>query len=284
MSVLRVFPRKTKATPDDDLVFVGDPPNDLFFTMPEEVKEIHVSVAFSWDKVRAEQMAENWRTFGLPVKIGGPAYGQRSGEFVPGRYLKEGWTFTSRGCPNHCWFCRVWRDCGGLQELEIQDGWIIADDNVLATSRDHFTAVCEMLKHQPHSARFVGGLEAKILTDWHVEKLREVNPAVMYFAYDTPDDLEPLIEAGKKLIAGGFRLQSQRMKCYVLIGFKGDTFVKATKRLEQTMDAGFVPYAMLYRDEKGDMDREWRQFQREWCNPIIAGLKFGEHLARKGKT
>lgn len=37
-----------------------------------------------------------------------------------------------------------------------------------------------------------------------------------------------------------------------------------------------MPYAMLYRDEKGKVDREWAKFQREWLRPAIVSTKFGE--------
>jgi hypothetical protein len=59
------------------------------------------------------------------------------------------------------------------------------------------------------------------------------------------------------------------MRCYNLIGYPGDTFEKALKRLEQTWRAGFMPMAMLYRNDKGSYDIEWRRFQRQWANPII---------------
>ena len=54
------------------------------------------------------------------------------------------------------------------------------------------------------------------------------------------------------------------------------SFDLAQKRLEQTIQAGFMPYAMLYRDDKGQVDREWSRFQREWLRPAIVSKKFGE--------
>ena len=78
------------------------------------------------------------------------------------------------------------------------------------------------------------------------------------------------------LMEAGFTPQSHVMGCYNLIGYRGDTFDKAQKRLEQTIQAGFMPYAMLYRDEKGQVDREWAKFQREWLRPAIVSKKFGE--------
>jgi len=44
MSLVRVFPRRTQATPDDDLAFIGPPP--LFLP---QIQEIHISVAFTWE-------------------------------------------------------------------------------------------------------------------------------------------------------------------------------------------------------------------------------------------
>lgn len=42
--IIRVFPRRTTATPDDELVRVQETPS-LF----DEADEVHISVAFTWD-------------------------------------------------------------------------------------------------------------------------------------------------------------------------------------------------------------------------------------------
>ena len=63
----------------------------------------------------------------------------------------------------------------------------------------------------------------------------------------------------------------------MLVGYPKDTFEKAEKRLLDTCKAGFFPYAMLYRDERGETDPEWRKFQREWCRPAIVGAKFRDY-------
>lgn len=126
MPILRVFPRRTNATPLDDYV-TFDPPG-LF--IPEDITEIHVSVTFTYDLEKAHRLADCWSRI-APVKIGGPAFNLPGGEFTPGLYLKEGYVITSRGCPNHCWFCAVpKRETNGLHELEIKDGWNVLDDNV----------------------------------------------------------------------------------------------------------------------------------------------------------
>ena len=79
MKIARVFPRKTTATPDDELVFLGYPPEGL-----KDIDEVHVSVTFSWDKAAAEYLASVWTKKGFSVKIGGPAYGKAENTFTPG--------------------------------------------------------------------------------------------------------------------------------------------------------------------------------------------------------
>lgn len=262
--LIRVFPRRTRATPVDRLSYIGGP--DLF----AEADEVHISVTFSWDMENAEKLADEWRHI-APVKIGGPATGMAGSEFVPGRYIKPGYVITSRGCPNRCWFCTVWRREGNVRELPIKEGWNILDDNLLACSEGHVRAVFAMLKRQKHKVEFTGGLEAARLKDWHIELLADLKPKQIFFAYDTPDDLEPLIEAGKKLQKAGMKYRSP-LRAYVLIGYPKDTFDAAEKRLYQTIEAGYMPMAMLYRSETGGTEKEWRQFQRLWARPaVIAG-------------
>lgn len=266
--LIRVFPRKTKATPGDDLAFFGPPP---FFA---EADEVHVSVTFTYDKAIAEELAEQWRHV-APVKIGGVAYGDNSLEFIPGRYVKPGYTITSRGCPRRCWFCGVWKKWPEANVLPIYDGWNVLDDNLLACPRDHVEAVFAMLRRQGRRVEFTGGLEALALQDYQVDLLAALRPRPnMFFAYDPGDAFETLASAAKRLLSAGFTRQSHRLRVYVLIGFPKDTYEKAEGRLQQMLGIGFTPMAMLWRpetpsQEKHSPDPAWRTFQRRWARPAI---------------
>jgi len=71
VKIARVFPRKTKATPDDSLAFANcSPPTSL-----PEIDEVHISVTFTYDMRRAEELEREWRVIGVPVKMGGAADG-----------------------------------------------------------------------------------------------------------------------------------------------------------------------------------------------------------------
>lgn len=223
MKIARVFPRRTKATPTDDLAFVGAP--GLF---PPEVDEIHISVTFTWDLSEAERLEREWRHV-APVKIGGPATGMRGEDFTPGMYLKPGYVITSRGCPNRCWFCSVPKREGNIRELPIKEGWNVLDDNLLACSGFHIASVFEMLEQSNHAIEFTGGIEAKELKLWQVSWFERLRTRIksIFFAYDTPDDYEPLVSAGKQLLEAGFKVSSHSLRCFVLIGYPKDTIEKA---------------------------------------------------------
>lgn len=265
--IIRVFPCKTSATPDDEDVRINTTPS-LF----DVADEVHISVVFTWHIPRAEWLASQWKSV-APVKIGGPAYNIPGFEFTPGMYLKKGYVITSRGCNNRCWFCSVPKREGNIRELPITNGWILTDDNLLACSKNHIDSVFEMLKKQPYKAHFKGGLEAKLLTCDVAQKLKALNPSSMFFAYDTADDYEHLKNAAMLLREVGFSFKKHNLLCYVLIGYSGDSFEKAEWRLKKTLALGFMPMAMLYRDNTGYYDVEWRRFQRGWARPRIIAAK-----------
>jgi len=271
MKIARVFPRKTNASPDDDLAFFGPPPEPY-----PEVDEVHISVTFSYDRKKARELYKAWEKVSPTIRLGGPAIGDPGVNFTPGLYLKKGYVITSRGCPNNCWFCQVSKREGNIRELPITEGWNLLDSNILACSGDHIEKVFKMLKKQEKTAELTGGLEAKILTDHHVSLLWDLRPRQMFFAYDTPDDLEPLIEAGKKLRYADFT--RSHLRCYVLIGYPKDTISRATERLFQTWTAGFMPMAMLWKNQAGDQETEWRKFQRLWARPMITKAQVKEAL------
>lgn len=258
--IIRVFPRKTNASPSDG--FFDGPPLERI-----DCGEVHVSCTFTFDQRRAEFLARQWEVAGYDVKIGGPAFGDKGGDFVPGRYLKEGCVITSRGCNNHCWFCCVWKREGGIRELPIVSGWNVMDSNLLQCSEPHIRAVFEMLGRQKERPTFTGGLEAALLQDWHVELLKEVRTERLYLAYDCEEDYEPLVRAAGMLSEAKVCGPHKRC-CYVLIGYPKDTMDAAEKRLKQTLALGLTPFAMLYCGDDGIRNPDWMPLQTKWANPI----------------
>lgn len=263
--MIRVFPRRTKWTPTDELAFVGDPP---LFRPPE--MPVKVSVTFTWDIAEGERLMWAWRVYYPDVEIGGPAFGDPAGEFEPGLFIKKGVTFTSRGCPNNCPYCFVPNREGKIRELPIKEGWILQDNNILACSRSHQEKVFEMLARQKKAIDFNGGLEAKRLTEWHVKQFENLKVHYFWFACDLPGHEKYL----KKVADLTVDYPIWKKRCYVLIGFNGEDILEAEKRLNRIYEMEFLPFAQLYQTEiKRPWTKEWDRLQRKWCRPAAYRIK-----------
>lgn len=265
--IARVFPRRTNATPDDDMAYVDPAP-----LAPPMAEEIHISVTFSWDLPKMRRLFDVWSEMGIPVKIGGPAASDApDGVFIPGMYVKRGYVITSRGCPNRCWFCTDWKRNGPVRELPITEGWNLLDSNILACSEQHVLNVMDMLRRQKKQPQFTGGIEARLLDDWSAEALRSVRPKQLFMAYDTPDDWEPLVRAAGLLWKAGFTKASHSVRAYVLCGYPKDTIGQAEDRMTAVKRLGIIPMAMLWRKPLTTECKppEWRAFQRRWARPVM---------------
>jgi len=257
--MIRVFPRRTKWTPTDDLAFVGPPP---LFRPPEQ--PVKISVVFTWDIRLAEELKKMWGQFYPNVQIGGPAYSDPGGDFIPGRFIADGVTITSRGCVRKCPWCFVPHREGRLRELPIKDGWIIQDNNILACGKKHIGNVFNMLKRVNKPAIFKGGLDARLLRQWHVDLFDSIKIGELWFACDSRKDIATLEKISSMLD----HISQNKKRCYTMIGFNGETLGEAERRLEAVYDLGFLPFSQLYQGEtKKIYSKEWRQLNRKWSRP-----------------
>jgi len=273
--IIRVFPRRNSQTPMDRMAFVGIPP--LTEAMRPEADEVHVSVTFTQDRARGERLAQRWSRYYDDVKLGGPAFDDPGGEFTSGLYTRWGVTFTSRGCNNKCWFCFVSRRSGKIRPLKtIVPGYRVQDDNILQCPWEHLVRVADMLREVDRAygfnAMFVGGLQSSLITPRVAELLHTIRVGLIYFAYDQPRQLEPLRVATRLL-----QMPRRIIRCYVLCGFRGDTFERADKRLRDAWNAGTFPFAMYYLDaENTQRSKEWKRFCNHWSMPgVIAQREKG---------
>jgi hypothetical protein len=224
--------------------------------------EVHISTVFTWDKPRAEWLAKQWTRHGRVV-LGGPAFNDPGGEFEPGKYMKPGCVFTSRGCPNKCWYCFVPKREGNIRELEIKDGNIIMDNNLLACSEKHIANVFKMLSDK-RNVEFNQGLEARLITKDVGEQIQQLKCRRIWLAYDRQGDLVYVDRAYKFL--GSPR--HWRISVYVLAGYNGDTPAEAESRCLEIAKIGAYPFMMLYRPQtKIKYSKEWRMLQRKWTRP-----------------
>ncbi len=259
--IIRVFPRRTSYTPDDDMAFIGMPP----IIIPEH-EEIHVSCTFSWDKALCEELAFQWegRT-NKPVKLGGPAYGSPAEDFRQGLYIKKNIIFTTRGCNNNCPWCCVPKLEGRLKEMPICVGNIIQDNNFLQANRSHKDKVFEMLKTQK-AICFKGGLEADLIDDHFVNGISGLRISELWLACDTDARIPAFRKACQKLAKAGF--SREKIKCYVLS--YGQDRDKDEARAAAVYEAGAMPFVQLFRDfsdKKTEYSSDWNAWARMWQRP-----------------
>lgn len=260
--IIRVFPRRTSYTRDDSYTFIGPP---TMIPLPEH-DEVHVSCTFTWDKALCEDLAFRWEgQTTKPVKLGGLAFGSRVDGFVPELYVKQGITFTTRGCNNNCPWCCVPKLEGPLRELPIAPGSIINDNNFLQASRTHKNKVFEMLKGQRQIC-FKGGLESAELDDHFVAGLQGLRIKELWLACDTDGHLPVFKKACDKLRRAGF--SREKIHCYVLS--YGEDMDKDEARARAIWEACAMPFMQLYRDfsnKKTEYDKNWNAFARMWQRP-----------------
>lgn len=265
--MIRVFTDRNKWTPDDDMAFVGDLP---LFHPEDSTIPVRVSCTFTWWRNRAEQIADSWRTFYSDVQVGGPAYDDPGGEFTPGRFMKYGCTITSRGCPKKCGWCSVPHREGALRLLKIEPGWIVQDNNILACPEEHFAAVFEMLAAQNRAAYFNGGLDKHFLKDWHVPYFEKIAIGELWFAFDQVEDFR-WIERAKEYFS---HIPVNKMRCYTMVGYDGETLTEAEKRIERIYALGFLPFSQLYQPPFFNIptkiySADWKALNRKWSRPAI---------------
>jgi len=263
--VVRVFPRRTKWTPYDDLVFIGEPP---IIGRPEKSIPVYVSCTFTWDIPECERLYRSWSDYSDNVYIGGPAFGNTGDFFRPGVFIKKGVVFTSRGCPKDCPWCFAWKREGTIKELPITDGYIVQDNNLLACSFDHVKRVFEMLQSQKHAAVFMG-FDADFLTDNHVKLMENIRVDRMFLAYDNMGSTYNLEKAGELLSS----YNRNQKRCYVLCNYyDNDSPIKAEKRLLKMWELGFMPFSMYYRDDSmkaPTKTKDWQDLTRIFSRPAI---------------
>jgi len=271
MPIIRVFPRQTKMTPIDGYSFVGDPP-----MVRPEADGVHVDCTFTWDKPIAERLKMAWGQYYPTVKLGGCAYDDPCDGFIPGRYIRRGVTFTSRGCNNQCPWCLVWQREGKLREMPIIAGNVEQSNNLLQCSHGHIRNVFSMLKKQ-RAIELAGGLDSRLITDDVADQIRSLRIKQIFLAADTKQSLKPLERAVKKL-----NLSHGRVRCYALLAFDGETISDAEERLRTIYEIGCLPFAQLYQppDRWIEYSKDWRDLARTWSRPAAmkAVMKHAETI------
>lgn len=255
---------------------------------------VYLSVVFSWQKQDAFQRVVWHQSQGRTVRVGGPAADYDPGFFQGVGYEQGGIdalprhnpnaTFTSRGCIRNCPFCIVPVIEGDLVEL---DDWpprpIVCDNNLLACSRAHFDRVIDRLKPVPN-VDFNQGLDARLLTTHHANRLTELDLYLVRLAWDDTKNEKQFMTAFQTLRMA--KIPLRKIRVYVLIGFN-DTPKDALYRLEAVRKLGIMPNPMRYQPldslrrnqyvSPNWTNTELNRYMRYWSNlRYVGSIPFAE--------
>lgn len=215
-----------------------------------------VSVPFTWNLPIARHRCIKLNKLGYTVRAGGPAVSlmpdyladvaKIGGEVNALKYHNPNATFTSRGCVRNCAFCAVPKIEGRLRELD-DDEWepkpIVCDNNLLACTEGHFDQVVDRLRFIK-KIDFNQGLDTRLLTNHHIEKLITLDLAFIRLAWDH-SILEPTVmNALERLLKAG--IPKRKIRIYVLFGFN-DTPEDARYRFETLKQIGIWPSPQRYQ-------------------------------------
>lgn len=252
-----------------------------------EEDEVIVSVVFTWDLPRAHKLCA-WNTqAGLRVLAGGPAVSLMrryladvadcGGEMSPlplSRHNPDA-TFTTRGCIRQCPFCAVPIIEGQFRELK---DWtpapIVCDNNFLASSRKHFDTVIERLKPFK-GVDFNQGLDARLLTDYHIDGLKKLNLKTIRFSWDFAAEESAVMTAIDRILVAGF--PKSKISVYSLINY-GESQEEAHYRFELLRVSSIRSFPMRYQpldslSKDSFVSKEWtaaelHKFCRYWFRQI----------------
>jgi len=175
---------------------------------------------------------------------------------LDGFFKKVMTLFTTRGCPNKCEFCMVWRMEG---KLKVSSMWkknieqinkeicVVSDNNFLAAPINHIREVIETLNENNKKVIFNNGVDCRLINNEKAKLLSSLNYIRQGFrtAFDTMKDDGHYQRAMEKMKNAGFKIKGNSYT-YVLFNFE-DTPQEAYYRVRECWKYGSNPYFMRYR-------------------------------------
>lgn len=239
----------------------------------------HVSIPFTWNLPKARSRCIELQKQGFHVRAGGPAVSlmpdylmdvaEIGGEVNALKHHNPDATFTSRGCIRNCTFCAVPRIEGQFRELSDNE-WepkpLVCDNNLLACSKKHFERVIDRL--QPiKKIDFNQGLDVRLLTDYHIRRLMELDLAFVRLAWDHIALESTIITALERLLAAG--IPKRKIRVYILFGFN-DTPENARYRFETLKKMRIWPSPQRYQPLDTLKKNSYVNESLGWTNRLLS--------------
>jgi len=195
-------------------------------------------------------------------------------------------TFTTRGCPNKCAYCAVWRIEPNIwvnptwkESVNVDKKIAMISDNNLSNFPEHLKDVVNHIKEVKKKAMFDNGFDCKLINPDIAKLLGSIKYAKMgmRLAFDRIEEDGVFQDAINLLISNG--VAKSNIMAYCLFNFN-DTPLEANYRMEECKRLGIRPYPTQYqplnRLSRNDVfvAKHWtlnllRKFRYFW---LMAGL------------
>jgi len=187
---------------------------------------------------------------------------------------------TSRGCPNKCDYCAVWRmepklwvnPRWKLQVIDDRPNICVCDSNLTGSRRGQFEEVVAFLAHSGKGVLFEEGLDCKFITEARAEvlaKLKFVRHG-MRLAFDRIEEDGTFQRALGRLADAGVP-KSQTM-AYVLFNFN-DSPQEADYRMRECVRLGIRPYPQQYQP-LNKTSRKPAYVGPKWTRTLMQAFRF----------
>ncbi|KKM12476.1 hypothetical protein LCGC14_1720160 [marine sediment metagenome] len=189
------------------------------------------------------------------------------------------YVFTTRGCPNKCAYCVVWK---------IEDNWInptwkshidkdkpnvmVYDNNLSSQPIEHVESVIKFLVDEKKGVCFDNGFDCKYI-DKHIAEMLSGIRFVrngMRLAFDRIDDDVVFQKAVETLLSAG--IPKSAFMAYVLFNFT-DTPKEANYRATECVRLGIHPYPQQYVPlNKKNRDNPY--IGKLWTRNLVRAFRF----------
>lgn len=193
--------------------------------------------------------------------------------------------FSSRGCIRKCSFCSVpilepeYTARESIMDLTYPEHRriIFWDNNILASS--HWCNIFDELAELHLPVDFNQGLDARLLTQEVVTRMRRFPVPLVRLAYDSAGIRKPLKKAIDLLIENGYN--GRRIVVYCLYNHK-DSPQDFFERVRDLLDWGVVAYPMRYEPLRAEAKNTY--VDPEWSSEELEMVQHARRVLGSGGT
>ena len=196
-------------------------------------------------------------------------------------FFKDAMTlFTTRGCPNKCSYCMVWRmETEFYINLKWKDNLekinkkicVISDNNFLAAPQNHIKNVISVLNKTKKKVIFNNGIDCRLIDEKNAKLLSTLHYIKSGFrtAFDRMTD-DGYYQKAMELMNKKMKLKGNSYT-YVLFNYM-DTPQEAYYRVKECWKYGSNPYLMQYRP-LNQLSKNNSYIGKYWTKNLVKAFK-----------